>query len=95
MLIDHVTPETYPAVRAEGYHTVGMTLQPGKTSVGDLAEFIREQPDRAESIVLGSDGAREISDWFFHFLDHRETLGEEERRRLLLENAREFWGIEG
>jgi len=94
VLLDHLTPETYPAVQGEGFDPVGMTLQPGKLAVEELVAFLREDPKRADSVVLGSDGARQLSEWFFHFLDHQEALSDDERRKLLLENARSFWRIE-
>lgn len=93
LLIDHVTPQTYPLIREEGYSPVGMTLQPGKTSVEDLARFIREDPSRAQSVVLNSDSAKTISEWFLNLLDNPDTLLREEVCRLLLDNARDFYGL--
>ncbi len=91
LLIDHVSPQTFELVRKEGYAPVGMTLQKGKTSVEDLARFIREDPSRAQCVVLNSDSARQISDRFLHLLDNPDTLLREEVCRLLLENARDFY----
>jgi hypothetical protein len=91
VLIDHVSPKTYPLVSKEGYSPVGMTLQPGKTSLEDLVRFIREDPNRARDVVLNSDSAKAISEWFLNLVDNPDTLLREEVCRLLLDNARDFY----
>lgn len=91
MLIDHVTPQTYPLIMEEDVSTVGMTLQPGKTPVEDLVRFIREDPSRAQHVVLNSDSSKAISEWFLNLLDNPDTLLREEVCRLLLDNARGFY----
>ncbi len=93
VLIDHVTPETYQTVRDQGFCPVGMTVQQGKTSVTELSDFIRDEPSRAQSLIVNSDSAVQVSDWFLNLLDNPDVLTLEQRRWLMRNNARSFFNI--
>lgn len=59
MLVDHVTAETFPLVRACGFWA-GLTLQPGLLDAGEAAALLRKHG--AEMVVLTSDLGEGASD---------------------------------
>jgi len=59
VLVDHVTPETFPLVRALGYRA-GLTLQPGLLEAAEAAQLVSR--NGAEGIVLTSDAGEGASD---------------------------------
>ena len=59
VLIDHVTLETFPLVRACGYRA-GLTLQPGLLEAAEAAQLVSR--NGADGIVLTSDAGEGASD---------------------------------
>jgi predicted metal-dependent TIM-barrel fold hydrolase len=59
ILVDHVTLETFPLVRACGYRA-GLTLQPGLLEAAEAAQLVSR--NGAEGLVLTSDAGEGSSD---------------------------------
>lgn len=94
VLIDHVTDETFPLVRACGFWA-GLTLQPGGVAAEVAAELLRK--NGAEAVVLTSDVGEGASDLLA--LPRaaeallRAGLSQELRHRALYENPLQFLGL--
>lgn len=94
MIIEHVTPTTYDMVFGEGY-VAGVTLQKGKSSPEDLLAILKQYPKNVKTILVNSDGARELSQTYLEWVDQHEQFDEEQFKALAMENAIEFWQIPG
>lgn len=93
ILIDHVTLQTWSWVWEEGY-MLGMTLQPGKCDHQELYTVLNQDPRLPEKLIVNSDGAKEMSRPFLQAIQYGLHLDRDTRQKILLENAREFWGLE-
>ena len=94
VLIDHVTEETFPLVRACGFWA-GLTLQPGELSPDEAVSLLRKHG--AEAVVLTSDVGEGASDLLAlpRAADALAAAGlsGELRHRALYENPLGFLGL--
>jgi predicted metal-dependent TIM-barrel fold hydrolase len=94
VLIDHVTAETFPLVRACGFWS-GLTVQPGSFDADGAAELLLK--NGAEGVLLTSDVGEGASDLLAlpRAADAlaRRGLSDELRRRVLYENPLAFLGL--
>jgi predicted metal-dependent TIM-barrel fold hydrolase len=58
--IDHMWPETLPAVAQGGYQTA-LTLQEGKSSVAELRDLLERNPLLTSSLIINGDNAYGVS----------------------------------
>ena len=77
----------------EGY-MLGMTLQPGKCDHQELYTVLNQDPRLPEKLIVNSDGAKEMSRPFLQAIQNGLHLDRDTRQKILLGNAREFWGLE-
>jgi predicted metal-dependent TIM-barrel fold hydrolase len=92
ILIDHVTPTTYDMVYGEGY-VAGVTLQQGKSSPEDLIKIIEKYPRTVKAIMVNSDGAKELSQPYFEWIDKHESFDEEQFKSLAVNNSLTFFNV--
>lgn len=92
IIIDHVTPATWPLVSEAGY-MAGMTLQEGKTSIDELLDFIGKNPSSVDRLMLNSDGNRRLSRPYVELVGRSDVLNGKGRRRLLVGNACRFYNL--
>jgi len=72
---------------------LGMTLQPGKCDHKELYTVLNQEPRLAEKLIVNSDGAKEMSRPFLQAIQNGLHVDRGTRQKILLDNAREFWGL--
>lgn len=92
ILLDHLTPDTLPAVLAAGFWA-GMTLSPAKCSAADVEIAAARFSGRQDRLVLNTDsGGRFFED--LHRFYQQGALAGDHRRRLCRDNALRFFRLE-
>lgn len=92
VVVDHATAATLPRIREAGF-AAGMTLQEGKTSVADILDLIRTDPELVRPVMLNSDSGSSLSTPYRDLLADPDQLPPEMRSGLLRDNARAFFGL--
>jgi predicted metal-dependent TIM-barrel fold hydrolase len=92
IVIDHLTPEIWDLLSQEPY-MLGMTLQDGKASLGDLMTLLDQQPQLVSRLMLNSDAAVRLSEPYLDLIQGNLELLDQFQEMLLWRNAVSFFEI--